>query len=167
MAGSCRCVLSARGRNGAPMRTSDFVSTLGVNTHIGSTGYNNPTQLDALLSYLGINNVRQSSPIDSAGFNNIKALGQLGAKIDLIINGGGPVNLAGAMQNVHDLAVYLNAVENVNEVNIWPILYGGFSGVDAAVALLVGGTSLWAHLRYQQRFWARFAASSVPQSPAP
>jgi hypothetical protein len=135
MLGSSRCVLSARGKNGAPMRTSDFVSTLGVNTHIGSTGYNNPTQLDALLSYLGINNVRQSSPIDSAGFNNIKALGQLGAKIDLIINGGGPVNLAGAMQNVHDLAPYLNAVENVNEVNIWPISYGGFSGVDAAVAL--------------------------------
>src|ERR1700712_3015790 len=117
------------------MRTSDFITTLGINTHIGSNPYNNPTQIKALLTYLGINNVRQSSPIDPTGFNNIELLGQLGAKIDLIINGGGPVDLAGAMQNVYGLAPYLNAVENVNEVNIWPISYDGLTGVNAAVAL--------------------------------
>lgn len=128
-------VMPARHRQGSGMRTGDFIDTIGVNTHIGSNPYNNPAQLSSLLAYLGVANVRQSSPIDAASMANIAALGKLGAKIDLIVNGGGPVNLAGAMANVNQLAPYLNAVEGPNEVAIYPIQYGGLSGVDAAVAL--------------------------------
>ena len=128
-------VMPARHQKGSGMRTGDFIDTIGVNTHIGSNPYNNPAQLSSLLAYLGVDNVRQSSPIDAASMANIAALGKLGAKIDLIVNGGGPVNLAGAMANVNQLAPYLNAVEGPNEVAIYPIQYGGLSGVDAAVAL--------------------------------
>jgi hypothetical protein len=117
------------------MRSYDFLQTLGVNTHIGSDPYNDPTQLAALLSYLGIGNVRQTAPIDATSYAETAALGQAGPKIDLVINGGGPVDLTGAMANVIGLAPYLNAVENVNEVNIYPVSYGGQSGVDAAILL--------------------------------
>ena len=117
------------------MRAADFAATLGVNTHIGSDPYNDVPLLAGMLAYLGIGNVRQSSPIDTLSFDLTQALGQTGAKIDLIINGGGPVDLAGAMDNVNRLAPYLNAVENVNEAAIYPIAYRGHSGIDAAVAL--------------------------------
>jgi hypothetical protein len=88
-----------------------------------------------MLAYLGISNIRQTSPIDATSLSNMQAVGGLGAKIDLVVNGGGPVNLAGAMATVDQLAPYLNAVEGVNEANIYGIEYKGLGGVDAAAAL--------------------------------
>jgi len=117
------------------MRAADFVDTLGVNTHVDSAPYDDTARIVDALSYLGIHNIRQSSPIDAASFAGTQALGEAGEKIDLIVNGGGPVSLAGAMGDVDGLAPYLNAVENVNEVAIYPIEYAGLSGVDAAVTL--------------------------------
>ena len=117
------------------MRAAAFLDALGVNTHIGSEPYNDPAKLASLLSYLGIRNVRQSSPIDALSLSNMQALGKLGARFDLIINGGGPVNLAGALGTAREMAPYLNAIEGVNEAAIWPVSYGGLGGVDAAVAL--------------------------------
>ena len=117
------------------MRSADFVATLGVNTHIGSDPYNDPAGIASMLSYLAVGNVRQSSPIGSAAMSATQALGASGAKIDLIINGGGPVDLPGAMASVDQLAPYLNAVEGVNEAAIYPIQYEGIGGVDAAAAL--------------------------------
>ncbi len=117
------------------MRAADFLGTLGVNTHVDSAPYDDTGRIVGALSYLGIHNIRQSSPIDAASFAGTQALGAAGEKIDLIVNGGGPVSLAGAMGDVDRLAPYLNAVENVNEVAIYPIQYAGLSGVNAAVAL--------------------------------
>ena len=117
------------------MRAADFIGTLGVNIHIGSVPYNDPDKLAGMLRYLGIDNVRQSSPIDAAGLEHMRQLGRLGAKFDLIVNGGGPVDLNGAMQTVHDMAPYLNAIEGVNEAALYPITYQGIRGIDAAVAL--------------------------------
>lgn len=118
-----------------PLPASRFLGTLGVNIHVGSDPYNDPGRLAAMLAYLGIRNVRQSSPIDAAGLATMQALGRLGARFDLIVNGGGPVNLGGAMRTVLDMAPYLNAVEGVNEAAINPISYLGKTGVDAVVAL--------------------------------
>lgn len=117
------------------MRAADFLKTLGVNTHVDSAPYDNTARIVAALNYIGFDNIRQSSPIDQGSLDGITALGAAGERIDLIINGGGPVNLAGAMQNVYRLAPYLNAVENVNEAAIYPIQYAGIRGIDAAVAL--------------------------------
>lgn len=122
-------------QQGPVMRAAAFIDTLGVNTHIGSDPYNDPAKIASMLTYLGIENVRQTSPIDDSSMANMKALGKLGAKIDLIVNGGGPVDLPGAMATVKELAPYLNAVEGVNEAAIWPIEYKGIKGIDAAVAL--------------------------------
>lgn len=117
------------------MRAADFLSTLGVNLHIGSDPYNEPRKLAEMLRFLGMVNVRQSSPIDDGGLARMQKLGKIGFKFDLIVNGGGPVDLDGAMRTVHDMAPYLNAVEGVNEAVIYPISYRGITGVDAAVAL--------------------------------
>jgi hypothetical protein len=120
---------------GPGMRSADFLATLGVNTHVGATGYNDPARILSMLAHIGFKNIRQSSPINTAGMANIQALGKAGAKIDIVVNGGGPVDLPGAMAGVKQLAPYLNAVEGVNEAAIWPIEYKGIRGVDAAVAL--------------------------------
>ena len=117
------------------MRAADFLDTLGVNTHVNSAPYDDTARIVAALNYIGFDNIRQSSPIDQGSLDGITALGAAGERIDLIINGGGPVDLSGAMQNVYRLAPYLNAVENVNEAAIYPIRYAGLGGVDAAVAL--------------------------------
>jgi len=117
------------------MRAADFLNTLGVNTHVDSPPYDNTKRIVTSLNYIGFDNIRQSSSIDQGSLDGITALGAAGKKIDWIINGGGPVNLAGAMQNIYQLAPYLNAVENVNEAAIYPIQYAGISGIDAAVAL--------------------------------
>lgn len=117
------------------MRATEFLDTIGVNTHVGSDPYNNPAGIASMLSYLGTSYIRQSSPTDATSLANMQALGQLGAKFDLIVNGGGPVNLAGALATARQLAPYLTAIEGVNEAQIWPITYGGLGGVDAAVAL--------------------------------
>ncbi len=120
---------------GRTMRAAEFLDALGVNTHVGSDPYNDPAQIASLLSYLGTRNIRQSSPINASSLANMQALGKLGARFDLIINGGGPVDLGGALATARKLAPYLNAIEGVNEAAIWPVSYGGFAGVDAAVAL--------------------------------
>jgi len=117
------------------MRATEFLGTIGVNTHVGSEPYNNPAGIASMLSYLGTSNIRQSSPTDAASLANMQALGQIGAKFDLIVNGGGPVDLGGALATARQLAPYMNAIEGVNEAAIWPITYGGLGGVDAAVAL--------------------------------
>ncbi len=117
------------------MRAADFLATLGVNTHIGSEPYNDPARMAAMLSYLGIPNVRQGSPVERGALPTMLELGRLGARIDLVVNGGGPVDLAGAMADVTRLAPYLNAVENVNEAAIYPVGYKGLSGVSAAATL--------------------------------
>ena len=117
------------------MRAADFLQSLGVNIHIGSDPYNDPADLARKLRYVGIEHVRQSSPIDAAGLARMQALGRSGAKFALIVNGGGPVDLGGAMRTVHDMAPYLSAVEGVNEAAIYPISYKGVGGIDAAVAL--------------------------------
>ena len=117
------------------MRAAELLDTFGVNTHVNSAPYDDTLRITAALDYIGFKNIRQSSPIDDGSYSGILALGQAGARIDLIINGGGPVDLAGAMHNVYTLAPYLNAVENVNEAAIFPIGYAGLKGVDAAVAL--------------------------------
>ncbi len=117
------------------MRATAFLDTIGVNTHVGSDPYNNPAGIASMLSYLGTSNIRQTSPTDAASLANMQALGKLGAKFDLIVNGGGPVNLGGALETARQLAPYMNAIEGVNEAAIWPITYGGLGGVDAAVAL--------------------------------
>lgn len=117
------------------MRAADFIDTLGVNTHVGADPYNNPAQITSMLSYLGMHNIRQSSPYNDQMMENVAALGRAGAKIALTVNGGGPVNLPGAMGPVLRLAPYLNAVEGVNEAVIYGLEYKGFHSVDAAIAL--------------------------------
>ena len=117
------------------LRTADFLDTIGVNTHIGTDPYQNPGQIASMLSYLGIGNVRQTSPTTDQALADMQALGRSGAKIAIIVNGGGPVDLKGAMRTVVALAPYLNAVEGVNEAAIWPISYGALSGIDAVIRL--------------------------------
>lgn len=117
------------------MRAADFLETLGVNTHVGSDPYNDPAAVAALLGRLGVAHVRQTSPIGRSDLEAMQALGRAGAKFDMVVNGGGEVKLAGAMDTLRAMAPWLVAIEGVNEAAIWPITYQGLGGVAAAVAL--------------------------------
>ena len=116
------------------MKVSDFRDSLGVVTHIGSDPYGDAKQIDRLLDWIGISNIRQSAPGNEESLLDLRTLGQLGARIDLLINGNGPVSLEGTLQDIAAVKPYLNAIEAPNEVNIWPITYSGLSGIKAAVA---------------------------------
>lgn len=116
------------------MHISQFIDSIGIVTHIGSEPYNDPGQLAGMLDYLGIHNVRQNAPTNSQSLADMQALGQAGAKIDLIINGNGPVSLEGAWGDIEALKPWLNAIEAPNEVNLWPISYKGLDGIAAAIA---------------------------------
>ncbi len=121
---------------GTPERkAADVLSTIGVNLHIGSDGYNDPARLLAMLDYLGIHSVRQTSPDSAKSLETMQALGHLGVRFDMIVNGGGPVDLTAAMRPLGEMAPFLNAVEGVNEAANYPVSYRGRSGLDAAVAL--------------------------------
>ncbi|WP_397540415.1 hypothetical protein [Roseomonas mucosa] len=103
------------------MKVSDFRDSLGVVTHIGSDPYGDAKQIDRLLDWIGISNIRQSAPGNEESLLDLRTLGQLGARIDLLINGNGPVSLEGTLQDIAAVKPYLNAIEAPNEVNICPL----------------------------------------------
>ena len=113
----------------SPKRTADFLDSLGVVTHVNSYPYDSPERIDRMLDYMGITNIRQNSPINAQSELDLAELGRLGAKIDLLINGNGPVQLHYATDAIAKFLPWLNAVELPNEVDIFPISYDGLTGM--------------------------------------
>jgi hypothetical protein len=80
------------------MRSANFVATLGVNK-VGSLGHKDPERILFMLAHIGFRNIRQTLPINTAGMANIQALAKRASK-STFVNGGGPVDLSGAMASV-------------------------------------------------------------------
>jgi hypothetical protein len=130
-----------------PMRSSDFLGTLGVNTHIPYTdgGYANIANIAADLNYLGIHSVRDgiSTGVNgSAPFSSYVTLAQEGVKFTVLQFAGGSITSA-SLQSAVSLAAQLNtavpgsvvAVEGPNEINNAPITYNGVGGLQGAINL--------------------------------
>src|SRR3712207_5459342 len=116
------------------MRSADFLASIGINVHMDVPAYADAARVDTMLDYLGIANVRANEPWSSQGAAGIEYLGQHGARLDLLVNGNGPLDLARTMSTIQHYAPYLNAVEGPNEVNLWPVQYAGLDGLPAAIA---------------------------------
>ncbi|GAB0118940.1 hypothetical protein [Acidisoma sp. 7E03] len=129
------------------MRAADFLSTLGVNTHIPYTdgGYANLNNVRADLAYLGITKVRDPISDGAAGSAPLSSyiqLAQQGITFDILLFVGGDHTLADVATNlalVERLAAAapgsVTAIEGANEINNFPLTFGGIGGLAGAVAL--------------------------------
>ena len=119
--------VSVPGTGTRAVAANDFLSSLGINTHIDQ-GYNSNNYVTDL-KYTGIRNIR-----DSIGnlSSTVALHQQTGALVD--INAG--CNLSGLISAAQTLASNgaLLSVEGPNEPNNFPITYNGQTG---------GGTGTW------------------------
>lgn len=119
---------------------SKFLATMGVNTHFNfgmadkSNAYANVAAIEAHLTYLGIKNCRDTMAL--IGGQHPAAVMQAvnkvtGAKFCVIVWGD-------TAQEINDIKAntgILAAIEGPNEIDNWPVNYGGLTGQPAAAAL--------------------------------
>jgi hypothetical protein len=122
-------------------RASDFVSSIGVNTHVAyyNTAYANIQGVVVDLQYLGINHVRDSAPVWSgsqAWFVSYEIPMAAGIEFDLVI----PSDALNVQADLADLNALetsesggIDAVEGINEAGA-SLTYDGLSGEAAANA---------------------------------
>jgi hypothetical protein len=126
------------------MRASDFLDTLGVNTHIPYTdgGYANISNVIADMAYLGIDETRDSisnGASGSAPLSSYIQVAQAGVKFTITVNAtttaGLQANLALVEQLNQAVPGSVIAVEGPNEINNFPVTYNGVSGLQGALNL--------------------------------
>jgi trimeric autotransporter adhesin len=134
-----------------PMTPTAFIQTIGVNTHLAYAGtpyYANPQGVYTALQYLGVNTIRDQSPlysaIDPTSYANAETLASYGVKFDVLMLGNGPVNVTGNLASITSFVQTYKgsvaAIEAPNEINAWPITYGNVTnpvtaGIDVVKAL--------------------------------
>ena len=122
------------------IRAADFLSTLGVATHIDYTDgrYSDIGKVINSLRYLGVSRVRDHGPnpaADPVGQRHLGIAAKAGIKFIFTLGGNDPaagVKLLRAFVEQHPGSI--TAVEGPNEVNNWPISYNGLKGTEAAQA---------------------------------
>jgi len=122
----------------AAIRNFDFISSIGVNVHVEYTDgqYANSAAVISDLSYLGINHVRDATlNPENQGQASYGQLANAGIKFDMLFLGTSipsSVSLLDAFVAAHPGSV--SAIEGLNEINNWPITFGGLTGNAAALA---------------------------------
>ena len=135
-------VLSLSGQTSVKSTTArSFLDSLGVNVHVEYTDgkYANVVQVLEDLKYLGITHVRDAVPRPGTwkppgqGVAAMRSLAAAGIKFDIVV---GDPDLQTDLAQLTSLETYhagmLSAVEGPNEINNWPIKYGGANGETAA-----------------------------------
>ena len=106
-----------------PLRTADFLESVGVNTHTIYTDsqYVNINQTIKAVKYLGLTLVRESAPFaGNQGQGTYINLIRSGLRLDLIVNGfpiPAAIDAMAVLERSYPGAVH--AVEGMNEVNNW------------------------------------------------
>ena len=119
----------------APIRSQNFVSSIGVNVHImyANSSYKNLKKVISALRYLGIDNVRDGAPAFPPGGNGRFAqAARAGLRFDFIVGNNLDVKLAWLASLERRFPGSVAAIEGPNEVNNWPVHYDGTSGTVAA-----------------------------------
>jgi hypothetical protein len=112
------------------LRAKDFLDTLGVNIHMGSssTPYANVNATINALKYLGFDNVRDAAV--NAG--KLIPLGKAGIDLDVLVGGwDGPLDKQ--LDRLKQIAPYTKFVEGPNEIDRRAVTYDGKTGPSAAV----------------------------------
>lgn len=129
----------------SPVRATDFVESIGVNTHMSydDSKYVNLRNVVADLDYLGLSSVRDAAP--NYASKSVSATYQLlafdrfaslGIRIDMVANRdpAAVVTDIAKFAAAHPGAV--EAVEGPNEINVAPITYHGLTGTAGATAYM-------------------------------
>jgi hypothetical protein len=122
----------------SPLNAADFVSSIGVCTHIPylDTVYNDVSGVVSALSYLGISHVRDG--LSTYAWSHLETLANAGIKFDFIVNAQheSPTDF---LSHLHTFALAhpgsISAVEGPNEINHWPVTYKGLKGFAAGNAM--------------------------------
>lgn len=117
-------------------RAQDFVDAIGINVHIAYTdsAYANLDQVTKALDYLEIKLLRDGGP-NTQTLPRYNSMAKLGFRFDFYINSG-DTGIITQRLSTFDTTYpnSLEAVEGPNEVNNFPISYGGQTGTNAAIA---------------------------------
>ncbi len=122
------------------MRAADFLDTIGVNVHVTYTdsSYVKIDAVVAALRYLGVNHVRDYSLSPGGqGQASYGRLARAGIRFNLFQQGGDVAAAVDRMQTfVQIFPGSIASIEGPNEVNNFPIRYGGLTGDAAAKAFM-------------------------------
>ena len=103
----------------AAARAYDFVSTLGINTHIdfANYGYQNLATVESSINYLGVKNIRDSAETATDAQTWLQVSQATGAKFDDYIAETSPAGMSVGLSYVKQLAAegILNFIEGGNE----------------------------------------------------
>jgi hypothetical protein len=139
---ACAAMPAARADEAA--RTTDFLASLGIGTHLNYTDgtYANYERVIADLNYLGIHHLRDATPNPDGGipYRNyltaLNAAAAAGNRFDFITSPEQPlgttIDQLSAVERVHPGTVF--AVEGPNETNNNPSTYKGMHGMAASLA---------------------------------
>ena len=129
----------------ASIRAADFVGSFGVDIHLATLNNAAKTQSTIqMLDYLGINHVREAAaPTLLTGTNIASKLADAGVKFDWLLTGNrDPIDTVAKIaefERLHPGSVA--AIEGPNEINNWPITYGGLTGAAAGIAFVNSAAS--------------------------
>ncbi len=136
----------------AAARAYDFVSTLGINTHIDfvNYGYQNLATVESSINYLGVKNIRDSAETATDAQTWLQVSQATGAKFDDYIAETSPAGMSVGLSYVKQLAAegILNFIEGGNEED------------DAYPASL--GNTLQITAQFQQQVYAAGQALGLP-----
>jgi hypothetical protein len=119
------------------MPADAFIETLGINTHVNYTdgAYANVHNVADDLAWLGIRYVRDAPPASgNAPLSSYVYLAQRGIKFDFLTY----QNITESIELITSLNTAVpgsvTTVEGFNEINNWPVTYGGLTGSAAGLA---------------------------------
>lgn len=127
-----------------PTRAADFVGSIGVNVHMAYNDgkYADYTKVISDLKYLGINTVRDHAPTVWYQSKADNAMASAGIKFDFSAVGNqSPTQFVSAVTTfaqAHPGSVI--ALEGLNEINNWPVSYGGLTGTAGALSYMTALT---------------------------
>lgn len=124
----------------APMLAADFTGSIGVAAQL--VALNGAAKSAATLqafTYLGVSNLRTTLiPTLLQPGSVADKLAEAGVHFDVLLGAGRPLDdslgTAASFAATHAGAV--TAIEGPNEINLWPISFGGQTGVAAAVSFI-------------------------------
>ena len=119
---------------GRPGTTTAFLASIGINIHMQQGWqYDDTGATLATLRDLGVTQVRDA--FTGLGHPGLEAAARQGFAFDFVINGGwgmGAIPALEAWEKRYPGSIL--AIEGPNEVNNWPVTYGGAGGISAAQA---------------------------------
>jgi hypothetical protein len=125
----------------AATSTARFTDSIGVNIHLGynsfvgmgDNAYNRFDLVKSALDYLGVFHVRDTFAYDYY-MPQVDVLAAMNIRFNVYMGTGVHVNYVGEIARIKARAAAVESVEGPNEVDNWPAIFKGQTGIAAATA---------------------------------